>query len=286
MTHPLRFLIIDGYPKAGRDELEGAGMQLAWKLYVNMLKRQLPEAEYDVLLPSDVGVEMPGADQLETYAGILWTGCSLSVNDTENPSVRNQIDLAGLAYELGVPSFGTCWGLQIAVVAAGGTVEPNPRGREMGIARKISLTDAGCRHPMYEGKPRVFEAFISHDDMVTTFPDGAVRLSGNDWTSVQSAAIHHKKGTFWALQYHPEYDLHEMACLIVAREAKLIEYGFYKDHDDLVAMVDRMKALAAETDRKDLRWQLAIDDDVLDADVRQCEFANWIHKLVLPAAGR
>lgn len=282
MTTPLTFLIIDGYPKEGRDELEGAGMTLAWKLYADMLLSHLPGAEYEVLLPSDFGVEMPDAKKISTYAGILWTGCSLSVTDTDNPSVRSQLELADTAYEIGTPGFGSCWGLQIAVVVAGGRVAPNPKGREMGIARRIMLTDEGQAHPMYDGKFPVFEAFISHDDMVVQMPPGAVSLSGNDWTEIQSAVVNHKNGTFWATQYHPEYDLNEMACLIVAREKKLIEYGFYSGHEDLISMVTQMKALSGEPDRKDLRWQLAIDDDVLDPQQRQREFINWIEKVVLP----
>ncbi|MCD6393707.1 MAG: gamma-glutamyl-gamma-aminobutyrate hydrolase family protein [Planctomycetes bacterium] len=188
------------------------------------------------------------------------------------------------AYEVGTPSFGSCWGLQMAVVAAGGEVEPNPKGREMGLARKIHLTQEAYDHPMFEGKPRVFEGFISHDDMVTRMTPDCVCLAANSFTSIQAVAVTHKKGTFWATQYHPEYDLHEMACLIVAREEKLTKAGFFRGNEDMVQLVEKMKALAAEPDREDLRWQLAIDDDVLNDSIRQCEFVNWINKLVLPTA--
>lgn len=184
-----------------------------------------------------------------------------------------------------MPSFGSCWGLQIAVVAAGGRVEPNPRGREMGMARKMNLTQAGIAHPMFQGKPAVFEGFISHDDMVTELTPPCIKLAGNDFTAVQAVTVTHKQGSFWATQYHPEYNLYEMACLIVAREEKLVRQGLFQGHDDLLHLVDRMKALAAEPGRKDLRWQLAIDDDVLDDSIRQCEFVNWLNHLVIPHAG-
>ncbi len=285
MTAPLRFLIIDGYPKQSRDDLQVAGMKLAWELYADMLLQHQPNAAYDILLPSDPDVEMPSAKDLSAYAGIIWTGCNLSINDTENPSVSGQIDLARDAYEVGVPSFGSCWGIQIAAVAAGGKVEPNPKGREMGFGRKIFLTSEAHNHPMFEGKPRVFEGFVSHDDMVTKMPPGGTLLAGNSFASVQALAVTHKKGTFWATQYHCEYDLHEIARLIVAREKKLIAAGFFRGHQDLMDIVDRMEALAKEPDRKDLRWQLAIDDDVLSDSIRQCEFVNWLNKLVLPTAG-
>ena len=43
-----------------------------------------------------------------------------------------------------------------------------------------------------------------------------------------------------------------------------------------------MKTLYEEPDRKDLRWQLVIDDDVLSDDIKECEVKNWINELVLP----
>ncbi len=282
MKDSLRFLIIDGYPEQSRDELKEAGMSLAWKLYVDMLLAQQPGAAYDVLLPADPGVKMPSAKELEVFDGVIWTGCNLCVNDTDNPAVSCQIELAGLIYEVGLPSFGSCWALQVGVVAAGGEVKANPKGREMGMSRKIYQTAEGLEHPMFEGRPHVFEAFTSHDDIVTRMPKGGVVLAGNSFTSIQAAEITHKSGTLWATQYHPEYTLHEMARLIVAREEKLTDAGFFRDHKDLAELVDRMEALALEPGRKDLRWQLAIDDDVLTDSVRQCEFKNWIEKQVLP----
>ena len=173
----------------------------------------------------------------------------------------------------------------MAAFAAGGEVESNPKGREMGLGRKTYLTPEAYSHPMFEGKPRVFEGFVSHDDMVTKIPPGAALLAVNSFAPVQALAVTYKNGTFWATQYHCEYNLHEMARLIVAREKKLVAAGFFRGHEDLMDLVDRMEALYKEPDRKDLRWQMAIDDDVLSDPIRQCEFVNWLNKLVLPTAG-
>jgi hypothetical protein len=84
------------------------------------------------------------------------------------------------------------------------------------------------------------------------------------------------------LQYHPEYNLNEMVCLIIAREEKLAKAVFFTKHEDFVHLVAQMKLLAQSPDRKDLRWQLSFDDDVLDENINQCEFKNFITKLVLP----
>lgn len=250
-------------------------MAFAWALYARMLATHAPEAAYDVWLPSD-GEAAPTDEELGAYGGIIWTGCDLSIVDLDNPSVATQIDFAKRVFQLGNPSFGSCWGLQMAVVAAGGEVRPNPRGREMFLARKVYLTPEGKAHPMMSGKPPVFEPFISHDDEVTRLPEGATLLAGNAFSRVQAAEVRHAKGVFWATQYHPEYDLNEMACLMVAREEKLTRLGFFQGHRDFAPHIERIKELAANPDRKDLRWQLAVDDEVLDPAIRQAEFVNWL----------
>lgn len=278
MPKKLRFLITDGYPEPSREEFNDVGMRLAWELYRDMLGNYVPDAEVDVWFASDAPSDAPA--ELASYDGLLWPGCNLTVFDVENESVTSQHDLVRRAYEEGIPQFGTCWGIQIAVYVAGGTVSPHPRGREMGIGRKMRLTEAGRNHPMFRGKPLVYSHFVSHDDEVTELPPGATLLAGNDFSRVQAVEVKYERGVFWGIQYHPEYDLHEMARLIVAREERLVKQGLFRDHDDLVQYVDRLEALAADPERKDLRWQLGIDDDILRDDIRQCEFVNWLRHQV------
>jgi GMP synthase (glutamine-hydrolysing) len=281
MASKLRFLIIDGYPKASRDEFDRVGMKHAWRLYVEMLKKYLPEAEYTLWLPSDDPAPTDGLGP-HHYDAILWTGCNLTIYHLDDARVTRQIEFAKNSYEVGTPAFGTCWGVQMAAVAAGGEVRANPRGREMGIARQIRLTAEGLQHPMLEGKPAVYNGFISHLDEVTQLPPGALLLASNEFTRVQAIEVKHQKGVFWATQYHPEYNLHEVARLIAAREPKLVSEGFFQSHEDLTLYIDKLETLFHKPNRKDLRWQLSIDDDVLSDQVRQVEFRNWINKVVLP----
>ena len=139
----------------------------------------------------------------------------------------------------------------------------------MGIARKITLTPEGRAHPLYEGKSDVFDAFISHDDVITTLPGGAVRLSGNAFSHVQSVSVDFNGGTFWGLQYHPEYDLHEMARLTWCRIDKMIELGFFPNREAGEAHVDMLEALSKDPDNKDIAWRLGINDDVMDQEFCQ-----------------
>ena len=281
MTAAPRFLVIDGYTKEARGELAAGGMTVAADLYVAMLRRIVPDARCETLFPSDAGASLPAGTALADYDGIAWTGCSLSVYD-DVPEVRRQIDLARRAFASQTPGFGSCWATQIAVVAAGGQCRANPRGREMGLARKITLTAEGRAHPMYEGKASVFDGFTSHVDEVTHLPPGAAVLAGNAFTEVQAVSVVFDGGTFWSPQYHPEYDLHEMARLTHCRLDKLVEQGFFADRAVGEEYVDRLETLHRNPGRADLAWMLGIDGDVIDEDVRAQEVRNWIERLVLP----
>lgn len=282
MSKKLRFLIIDGYPEPSRLQFESAGMKQAGELYADLLIQHMPDAEYDISYSSDDGVTLPDEIGIKAYHGILWPGCNLTVYHTHDERVTKMLDLVRIGYEVGIPQFGSCWAAQIAIYAIGGDVKANPKGREMGVARKIHLTQEGLKHPMYEGKPPVFDGFISHDDEITRLPNGAIHLASNSFTRIQAVSVTHKKGIFWATQYHPEYNLHEIARLIVAREEKLTQQGFFKNHNELEQYVEKLEILALNPNRKDLRWQLAIDGDLLSDSIRQCEFINWLNKIVIP----
>ena len=280
----LRYLIVEGYARPDRDKLEESGGRLAWRQFADMLQTWQPGSEYELFCPCDEGSEIPRP--MAEYDGVMWTGTTLTIFELDDPRVTRMIDLGKEMYEVGVPGFGSCWGVQMAAVAAGGKVTRSPKGREMGIGRKIAQTTAGRSHPFLAGKPLSYDAFNSHYDEVTTVPEGGVVLSGNDYARVQALAVDHANGSFWATQYHTEYNLHDMSRLIVAREHRLVPEGFFRDGAELTALADRMAALSAEPERKDLRWQLGIDDDVLDPAVRQAEFRNWLTALVEPTALR
>jgi len=278
---PIRFLIVEGYTPQGRDAYDAAGMSLGDALYARMLTRWLPGAEYAVWRPRD-SVNPPAGP--ENYDAVLWTGSDLNAYHRDNPLVAAQVAFAARTFETGTPAFGSCWGLQVTATAAGGEVSPNPRGREIGVARRIQLTPEGREHPMLRGKPAVFDNFSSHLDEVTRVPAGAVVLAGNDFTRVQAMEISHAEGVFWGVQYHPEYDLHDMTRLIASRAQRLSKEGFFLDADDLERYIGQLEGLHREPDRKDLRWQLDIGEDLISAEIRQLEFRNWLKYMVLPRA--
>lgn len=283
MSKGPKFLVLDGYSKAGREDLRAGGAMTAGELYAGMLRKCTPggEADVDIVYPADPAASLPKGAAIAQYDGIAWTGSSLTVFEP-GPAVTPQIGFARAAFEAKVPSFGSCWAAQIAVVAAGGACARNPKGREMFLARKIALTRDGRAHPLYRGKKAVFDGWISHDDEVTHLPPGAQILASNDFTHVQSVSVTYKGGVFWGLQYHPEYDVHEMARLCYCRREKLTELGFFKDVEAADAFVNDLEALYQDPARTDISWRLGIDDDVMNEDIRQVEVRNWIELQVLP----
>jgi GMP synthase (glutamine-hydrolysing) len=241
-----------------------------------MLRALAPEAWVDVLHPADLETPLPDAPAIARYDGVAWTGSSLTLTRPDDPRVARQLELARAVSAAGVPSFGSCWAVQLAAVAAGGACASNPRGREFGLARKIRLSPAGRSHPMFRGKPEVFDAFASHGDEVTKLPADATLLASNDFSGVQAMAVERPGGSFWAVQYHPEYDLHEVARLCHLRAEGLVRQGTFRDLDAAHAWIEEIETLHRDPSRRDIAWRLGIDTDVLDPEVRCREVRNWI----------
>ncbi|WP_206378345.1 type 1 glutamine amidotransferase [Sneathiella limimaris] len=278
----MKILVLDGYPADHRVELAAHRGTLAGELYAARLIECEPDCETHVMYPADENCELPIGQALSGYDGIVWTGSSLTIHDDQDPRVVRQIRFAQAAFEAKVPMFGSCWAAQMAVTAAGGYCALNPNGREFGIARKIELTPAGRGHPMYAGKTNVFDGFTSHQDEITHVPSGATILAANAFTSIQAVDVTYKGGSFWAVQYHPEYDLHEVASLCRWRKQGLTEQGNFASIKEAEGFIGKWQALHEDPKRSDLRWQLGIDDDVLNTDIRYLELRNWLAAKVYP----
>jgi GMP synthase (glutamine-hydrolysing) len=280
---PLSLCIINGYPRKNREVLDESGVTQAHDLYLNFLRKYLPNANLDVFYVADLDVSLPTGAALTSYNGYIWTGSNLTIYH-DVPEVTRQIELSRALYEAGVPQFGSCWGVQMAALAAGGEVQKNPRGREWSIARDICLNPAGQDHPMYQGKQGKFDAFIMHLDEVTRIPEGGTLLASNNHSYVQALAVKHPAGgEFWATQYHPEFTLYDMARLLSARKVYLVREGFFNDEAEVETQVEKMIALSQETDNQSLRKELKIGDDILKDDIRQAEVKNWLKFLVIPS---
>jgi GMP synthase (glutamine-hydrolysing) len=166
--------------------------------------------------------------------------------------------------------------LQVANVAAGGTVRPGRRGREAGFARRITSTEAGRTHPLLAGRPAAFDAPAFHSDEVETLAEGGTLLAFNAVTEVQAVEIRYGAGVFWGVQYHPELDLYEVAGALRRQSDELVGEAYVSSSEELERYASTIEALHQAPDRRDLAWLLGVDEQVTKLDCRLTELRNFV----------
>ena len=187
---------------------------------------------------------------------------------------------ARAVFAAGVPVWGSCWGLQIATVALGGSVRRNPRGRELPIARAITVTEAGRTHPLLASRPAVFDALCSHLDEIETLPLNSQILASNELSAIQAIAIQTPwRGSFFGTQYHPEHTFAVSAAIIEMIATKLVEEGFGTEPSEIVAIAADYRALDADPTRRDLMWRYGIASEIMDPIRRTTEIGNWLRSV-------
>jgi len=275
-----RILVVDGNVAEIRDRQRAALGYDSGTGYAQVLKRLMPELECEIIRPADAAPALPTGLNLADFNGVTITGSALNVYHGGGP-VERQVEIAKAVFEAGVPFFGSCWGLQIAVVAAGGQVQKNPRGREFGFARRIQLNEAGRAHPLFAGKPAVYEAPTIHRDEIGALPAGATLLASNDM-GLQAAAFTHRRGTFWGVQYHPEYDYLDIAAAAERYGQVLVDEGMFQNLAALQGFSAELRQLQTQADNAPLLWKHGLGPAMSDASLRLLELRNWLTQQVLP----
>jgi GMP synthase (glutamine-hydrolysing) len=278
-----RVLVIDGNRAATRAQQVAAGGQASGEGYAQVL-RSLAQVSCDIVRPADGEVRFAPGAGLASYDGVAITGSALNIYDGGAP-IERQIRLTREVFAAGVPLFGSCWGLQVAVCAAGGRVRRNPLGREFGFARRIELTEAGRRHPMLIGKPPVYEAITVHRDDIEQLPPGAVVLAENEM-GVQALELQHGAGTCWGVQYHPEYTFGEIAATALRYGTALIEEELFAGRADLEGYVADLRALMKSPQDRRLTWKHGLGANLQQESSRLAELRNWLELQVMPYARR
>jgi GMP synthase (glutamine-hydrolysing) len=174
----------------------------------------------------------------------------------------------------------------VLTVAAGGGVRKNPKGREIGFGRRIKLTEDGRKHPMYIGKPEVFNAPTVHLDEVETLAPGTTLLATNETSNVQSVEIRANGAVAWGVQYHPEYPLREIAAIVRRIGLRLIAEGFFLDSKEIATFAGDLDMLDRNPGETRLSWRYGISRNVLDKKLRTGEIANWLEYQVLPTRAK
>jgi len=254
------------------------GVPSGSEIYIAAIRAHFPEIGIDVIHAADRGESLPEGRSFSDYDGLVIGGSSLHAYDTSF-EVTNQIDFVRAFAETGTPILGSCWGLQIAVMAAGGNVETSSNGREIGFARKVEKTKAGRAHPFLAGKPDVYDAPCIHYDEITKLPMGATVLAGNAHSPIQVAAFNLGASDVWAVQYHPEFDLAHVNNLLSLSKQNLFEQGVFENQVNLAHYQHLLNGLAENPKNQALAWQLGVDSDITDDKVRCAEIINWVGQL-------
>jgi GMP synthase (glutamine-hydrolysing) len=156
--------------------------------YAQLIARRVRECRvYSELVGNTVTAEQVRAR--DPYAVIL-SGGPASVYAAGAPDVDPQI------FELGVPTLGICYGMQLMARELGGRVE------RTGVS-EFGKTDLQAQPGgLFEGLPAEQTVWMSHRDSVTAPPEGARVVAGSGSTPI--AAFEDPARRLYGVQFHPE----------------------------------------------------------------------------------
>ena len=227
-----KILIVEGNTAEENGSFREAGI----KTHTESLKESLEYLDKELILEvinpsSDKNIQV-FIDKLNSYDGLIWGGSSLNIyNDT--PEIRRQIEFMKNCQNKVKNILGICWGMQVAVTAAGGQVK-KANTSHVGIAKEIQINEYGLKHPLYKDKEKKFNSPAFNYDEVVKIPENGICLASNKINKVQSLYFQINKTRVWGLQYHPEITYEKMISLINFRRKRLIEYRkVFKNENDL-----------------------------------------------------
>lgn len=228
-----------------------------------MLAKMVPKAETTVVFPADGTNGLPSVSRLKEYDGVLWTGSSLSVSDSL-PDVHRQLNFAQEVFESGIPFYGSCWGMQVATVVTGGEVALSRNGLEFGISNPIELTELGRQSPFLSHRKTAYSALCIHFDEVTRVPENARILASNPHSKVQAMTIDHKNGSFFGVQYHPEFSTADMALIASFLSDRLVDNNVFSS----LSEVEEFCRL--------LKGQEGIPKEIADYGIHSQDIMAWL----------
>ena len=257
-----KLLIVEGNLREENLSFSEVGIQTHTQSLQDSLNHYSKDLQYDVVNPSsDVSLKTV-KDKLLKYDGLVWGGSSLNIyNDT--PEIRKQIEFMKECQKKVKNILAICWGMQVAVTAAGGEVK-KAEGSHIGIANEITINENGLNHPIYRNKEKKFNSPAFNFDEVKTLPQNAVCLASNKINKVQSLYFKVNETNVWGLQYHPEITYEKMISLIEFRKDRLIE---------------NRKVFNNEQDVKNHISFIKKEISITDKEKRMVELKNWLNQL-------
>ncbi len=162
-----------------------------------LIARRVREQQvYCEIHPYDVSDEF-----IRNFApeGIILSGGPNSVYEA------GEVKAPMAVFEIGVPVFGICYGMQTMAAQLGGKVESSGK-REFGYAeiraRGHSELFRGIQDRTNAEGHGLLDVWMSHGDKVTELPPGFKAIASNESTPLAAMADEARK--FYAVQFHPE----------------------------------------------------------------------------------
>ncbi len=257
-----KLLIVEGNLREENISFSGVGIQTHTESLKDSLNYYTKELKFDVVNPSSDESLDTIKNNLSKYDGLIWGGSSLNIyNDT--PEIRKQIEFMKECQKKVKNILAICWGMQVAVTAAGGEVK-KADGSHIGIANEIIINKNGLNHPLYKNKENKFNSPAFNFDEVKTLPENAICLASNKINKVQSLYFKVNETNVWGLQYHPEITYEKMISLIEFRKDRLIE---------------NRKVFKSESDVKNHVSFIKNEISVSNKEKRMVELKNWLNSL-------
>ena len=257
-----KILIVEGNLKEENKNFSEVGIQTHTESLQDSLNHFNKELRFDVVNPSsDANLDSVN-DKLITYDGLIWGGSSLNIyNDT--PEIKKQIGFMKECQKKVKNILAICWGMQVAVTAAGGEVK-KADSSHIGIANEITINNEGLNHPIYKDKEKKFNSPAFNFDEVKKLPDNAICLASNKINKIQSLYFKVNETKVWGLQYHPEITYEKMISLIEFRKEKLIKLRkVFRDEKDIEKHISLIKN----------------EIIISNKEKRMVELKNWLNQL-------
>ena len=167
-------------------------------------------AKYSELLTDQIDVlnvfDTPSfnTNVLDGYHALFVGGASeANVLQPESyPFVEDSIKLISEAKERSLPTFASCFGFQLAILAFGGEILHKENNYEMGSI-PITLTNLANIDPIFQGINSNFPALSIHRQYANQLPDNLDLLA---YTSECIHSFKYRDRPLWAFQFHPEVD--------------------------------------------------------------------------------
>ena len=258
-----KILIVEGNLREENQNFSTSGIQTHTQSLQDSLANFTNELDMDVVNPSSDEDIDKKAKELNKYNGLIWGGSSLNIyNDT--PEIKRQIQFMKECQKKVKNILAICWGMQVAVTAAGGVVKKSSNGAHIGIANQLIINEQGLKHPLYTGKKNNFNTPAFNFDEVVTLPENGVCLASNKINKVQGMYFKINNNNVWGLQYHPEITYQKMIQLIKFRKDRLIETRkVFANHDQVNEHISFIEK----------------EMSVSDNQQRMIELRNWLNSI-------